>query len=301
MADPSEGKMMVYHTAPAPDRHWDPSVRKDGTKAVGGQWRGQSILPEHLPRGPKLNFGSRLGASATSKGVYFGQPGLPRSTYANLLVGPSLGPPGGLGKAQPKRVAEDVPSGMYLTDQLVSYVPGGGTYLTDQPVSFTLKGTYLTDQPVSFTLEGVVGFNPLIAGEIRGLRHQLGAVESVYTHSESDMKGILHETDVKSEMKDILHETNVKGDMKDILHETDVEVGRYEDELRAEDARRRELEEAMLKRKKELAALQEMMDTTTKELRREQRARKKESAALQEMMDTTTKELRRKQRASPEP
>lgn len=50
---------MVYHTAPAPDRHWDPSVRKDGTKAVGGQWRGQSILPEHLPRGPKLNFGSR--------------------------------------------------------------------------------------------------------------------------------------------------------------------------------------------------------------------------------------------------
>jgi hypothetical protein len=59
MADPSGEKMMVYQTYPAPNKHWDPSVRKNGAKAAGGQWRGMSILPEHLPRGPKLNFGSR--------------------------------------------------------------------------------------------------------------------------------------------------------------------------------------------------------------------------------------------------
>ena len=75
MAEPGKGERMVYHTAPAPDRQWEPPRRTDGTQLAGGQWRGPPLQPWQVPRGPKLNFGSRVGASAQAKGVYFGRPG----------------------------------------------------------------------------------------------------------------------------------------------------------------------------------------------------------------------------------
>jgi len=86
---------MNYQSFPLPDREWERKGRKPGTKVVAS-WRGPPLRPVDLPTGPRLAWGSRLGASGASKGVYMGRPGLPRATYATADEAPSLGPPSGL-------------------------------------------------------------------------------------------------------------------------------------------------------------------------------------------------------------
>jgi len=155
--------------------------------------------------------------------------GMPRSTYASLNTQPGLGPPSGLGKAEPRRVAEDIPSGAGATQRaalpalpapLAPPCPPPSPAHLPVPCAvswFAAAGTYLSNQPVSFTLEGVVGFNPLVAEEIRGsgrplpaarrprrprpprpecaagrngrLRRQLRAVDRVYVSGEGGVRG----------------------------------------------------------------------------------------------------------------
>jgi len=154
---------------------------------------------------------------------------MPRSTYASLNTQPGLGPPSGLGKAEPRRVAEDIPSGAGATQCAALPAlpaplappcppPSPAHLPVPCPVSWlAVAGTYLSNQPVSFTLEGVVGFNPLVAEEIRGsgrplpaarrprrprpprpecaagrngrLRRQLRAVDRVYVSGEGGVRG----------------------------------------------------------------------------------------------------------------
>mmetsp|Transcript_33294 Transcript_33294/g.84077 ORF Transcript_33294/g.84077 Transcript_33294/m.84077 type:complete len:228 (+) Transcript_33294:86-769(+) len=120
-----------------------------------GQWRGPSWRVKDVPSGPRLQWGSRMGASADprSRGVFFGAPGLPRLTYATTKVQPSLGPAMGLPKAAPPRVSEAFPREC---------------------------GTHMDDQPAAFALEGVFGFNPNRAREILKLRGQLVECEQEY-------------------------------------------------------------------------------------------------------------------------
>ena len=86
---------MNYQSFPVPDREWERKGRKQGTKVVAS-WRGPPLRPVDLPTGPRLAWGSRVGASGGSKGVYMGRPGWPRATYATADEAPSLGPPSGL-------------------------------------------------------------------------------------------------------------------------------------------------------------------------------------------------------------
>lgn len=86
---------MNYQSFPVQDREWERQGKKKGTKVVAS-WRGPPLRPVDLPTGPRLAWGSRVGASSSSKGVYMGRPGLPRATYATAEENPSLGPPSGL-------------------------------------------------------------------------------------------------------------------------------------------------------------------------------------------------------------
>ena len=146
-------KAQKYSAGPVADHTW---VTKDGYQ---GKWRGPAWHPDQVPSGPKLQYGSRVGASVDgrSRGVYFGNPGLPRCTYATTKVGASLGPAVGVPKCYPPRVSEAFPKE---------------------------SGTHMDDVPAAFVLEGVYGFNPNKAREIRSLREQLALCEADYTREE---------------------------------------------------------------------------------------------------------------------
>lgn len=162
---------MNYQSFPMEDRTWERPGKKAGTKVVSA-WRGPPLRPVDMPTGPRLAWGSRSGASSSSKGIYFGNPGLPRFPYANPEVGPSLGPPCGLAKKQPPNVMSDWDKEMY---------------------------SHLEGQPVSFPLEGVVGFNVTTAAHIRQLRDQLYQVENIYSKENRDLEANIAKNDNKCE------------------------------------------------------------------------------------------------------
>uniref|UniRef100_A0A7S0YH42 Uncharacterized protein n=1 Tax=Hemiselmis tepida TaxID=464990 RepID=A0A7S0YH42_9CRYP len=128
-----------------------------------GRWRGPSWRDTDVPSGPRLQWGSRVGASADprSKGVFFGAPGLPRLTFATTKVQPSLGPAMGVPKAFPPRVSEAFPPEC---------------------------GTHMDEQPAAFVLEGVFGFNPNRAREILKLRAQLAQCEHEYAENDAVLR-----------------------------------------------------------------------------------------------------------------
>jgi len=161
-----------YSSGPVSDHIWQ---TKDGHT---GRWRGSPWHPDQVPVGPKLQHGSRIGASVDkrSRGVFFGTPGMPRCTYASTKVGSSLGPPIGIPKAYPKRVSEAFPREC---------------------------GTHMDDTPAAFVLEGVLGFNPNTAREIRRLREQLSLCEADY---KSAGRGLHRELDRSSFRVLIIHQ-----------------------------------------------------------------------------------------------
>lgn len=128
-------------------------------KRISFRWRSTSFTPQSVPFAPKMNFGRR--GSTYVKGVYFGNPGMPRCSYPSTRMDPGLGPSLGLAKYRPQPKAEkfDITS-----------------------------GNHLHSTPASFILEGVVGFNPNTAREIRELRRQLASVEELYEESMSKLQ-----------------------------------------------------------------------------------------------------------------
>lgn len=150
--DGGKKKTQKYSSGPVADHTWK---TKDGHTA---KWRGPAWHPHQVPVGPKLQHGSRMGASVDpmSRGVFFGTPGLPRCTYATTKVGASLGPAVGIPQSFPPRVSEAFPKEC---------------------------GTHMDETPAAFVLEGVLGFNPSMAREIRSLREQLALCEADYGSS----------------------------------------------------------------------------------------------------------------------
>lgn len=129
-----------------------------------------------------MNFGGR--GSSYVKGVYFGNPGMPRCTYPSTRMDPGLGPSQGLGKYRPPQKAE----------------------------KFDITtGNHLHSTPASFILEGVVGFNPNTAREIRELRRQLKAVEELYEESEARLQEAMNQSEqALNHHKDALNEANLR-------------------------------------------------------------------------------------------
>ena len=129
------------------------------------RWRTTSFTPQSVPFAPKMNFGRR--GSNYVKGVYFGNPGMPRCSYPSTRMDPGLGPSLGLAKFRPPPKAEKFD---------------------------VTTGNHLHSTPASFILEGVVGFNPNTAREIRELRRQLASVEELYEESVSRLQDAMSQS-----------------------------------------------------------------------------------------------------------
>lgn len=218
-------KKITYSTGPVPDNKWQ-VLHKAGK--IQASYRGPPLRAKDYSRGPSLKWGSRSGASTGCKGVYFGNPGIPRSTYPSLTENPALGPPQGLGKALPKK---------RVTESLG-----------------IAARTHLDQTPASFVLEGVIGYNPVVAAQIRALRQQLATVETAYQIDNGSLKHELHAS-------------------RRQLDDTDSKI-------KSMDHKRAGGEEKLKAMLETRAQLREMIDANTKELRSLHRQRMKVGLGL---------------------
>mmetsp|Transcript_2723 Transcript_2723/g.7556 ORF Transcript_2723/g.7556 Transcript_2723/m.7556 type:complete len:151 (-) Transcript_2723:224-676(-) len=106
-------------------------------------------------------------------------------------------------------------------------------------------GNHLHSTPASFILEGVVGFNPNTAREIRELRRQLATVESTYQDNLSQV-----------------HKA---------IDQSQGSLNVCKDQLNSADLDRFDTSKLLAEKKRELAALQPIIDQEYSQLLQERR------------------------------
>jgi uncharacterized protein (DUF342 family) len=106
-------------------------------------------------------------------------------------------------------------------------------------------GNHLHSTPASFILEGVVGFNPNTAREIRELRRQLASVEELYEENVSKLQ--------------------------DAIEQSQKALQHRKAQLQEADLRREDLSKILAARRRQLAALQPIVDEERAQIEEERK------------------------------